>query len=120
MNRSELKVHKRARRQKGLRKRIFGVPARPRLAVFRSAKHIYAQVIDDLSGQTLASASTVEKQNKSAQGGNKAAAEQVGKRIAERAQTAGVKQVVFDRAGFRYHGRIQVLADAARKGGLKF
>jgi len=120
MNRIELKVQKRQRRKKGLRKRIFGVPARPRLTVFRSAKHIYAQVIDDLAGKTLACASTVEKQDKAERGGNKAAAEVVGKKIAERALGAGVNQVVFDRDGFRYHGRIKALADAARKGGLKF
>ena len=120
MNRIELKSHKRARRKKGLRKRIFGVPARPRLTVFRSAKHIYAQVIDDLTGQTLASASTVQKDSKIDQSGNCKAAEQVGSSVAKRAVDAGVTQVVFDRNGFRYHGRIKALADAARKGGLKF
>src|SRR5688572_30818812 len=110
MNRIELKSHKRLRRKRGLRKRIFGVPARPRLTVFRSAKHIYAQVIDDLSGKTLASASTVEKQQKLDKSGNKAAAEVVGTNIAKRALDAGVGQVVFDRSGFRYHGRIKSLA----------
>jgi len=120
MNRIELKSHKRARRKRGLRKRILGVPARPRLTVFRSAKHIYAQVVDDLSGRTLVSASTVEKAKKANQGGNKAAAEVVGQNIAERAIGAGVTEIVFDRNGFRYHGRIKALADAARKGGLKF
>jgi large subunit ribosomal protein L18 len=120
MNRIELKTHKRARRKKGLRKRIFGVTSRPRLSVFRSAKHIYAQVIDDLSGKTLASASTNEKSGKAEKGGNKAAAETVGAKLAERALGAGVTEIVFDRNGFRYHGRIQALADAARKGGLKF
>jgi large subunit ribosomal protein L18 len=120
MNRIELKTHKRLRRKKGLRKRILGVPDRPRLTVFRSAKHIYAQVIDDLTGKTLAAASTNEKSGKVAKGGNKAAAETVGSNIAQRAVSAGITQIVFDRNGFRYHGRIQVLADAARKGGLKF
>jgi large subunit ribosomal protein L18 len=120
MNRIELKSHKRIRRKKGLRKRIFGVPARPRLTVFRSAKHIYAQVIDDLTGKTLASASTVQKGAKIDKSGNCKAAEQVGSNIAQRAKDAGVSQVVFDRNGFRYHGRIKALADAARKGGLKF
>jgi large subunit ribosomal protein L18 len=120
MNRITLKVHKRHRRKRGLRKRIFGVPAQPRLSVFRSAKHIYAQVIDDLSGRTLASASTTEKNNRAGRGGSKAAAEVVGQRIAERAKGAGVTKVVFDRGGFRYHGRIKALADAARKGGLNF
>lgn len=120
MNRNQLKVHQRARRKRGLRKRIFGIPSRPRLTVFRSAKHIYVQVIDDLAGKTLASASTTEKSDKVAKGGNCDAAQTVGKKIAERAIGAGVSQVVFDRSGFRYHGRIKALADAAREGGLKF
>lgn len=120
MNRSQLKVHQRARRKKGIRKRIFGVPSRPRLSVFRSAKHIYAQVIDDLSGKTIASASTVDKQGKADKGGNCKAAELVGTTIAQRATGAGIVEIVFDRNGFRYHGRIKALADAARKGGLKF
>ncbi len=120
MNRNERKTQTRTRRKRGLRKRIFGVPDRPRLAVFRSAKHIYAQVIDDLAGKTLASASTTEKAEKVDKGGNCGAAQLVGKKIAQRAIGAGVKKVVFDRAGFRYHGRIKALADAAREGGLKF
>jgi large subunit ribosomal protein L18 len=120
MDRIQLKSHKRSRRKTGLRKRIFGVPAKPRLTVFRSVKHIYAQVIDDLTGKTLASASTVEKANKIAGGGNCKAAEQVGTAIAHRAKQAGIQAIVFDRSGFRYHGRIKALADAARKGGLKF
>ena len=120
MNRIELKSHKRIRRKRGLRKRIFGVPDKPRLTVFRSAKHIYVQVIDDLTGRTLASASTVDKTGKIAKGGNCKAASQVGAAIAERAKKAGVEAIVFDRNGFRYHGRIKALADAARKGGLKF
>ena len=120
MNRNLLKVHKRSRRKRGIRKHIFGVPNRPRLAVFRSARHIYVQVIDDLAGKTLASASTAEKAEKVAQGGNCAAAKTVGQKIAKRALDAGVQQVVFDRSGFRYHGRIKALADAAREGGLKF
>ena len=120
MNRTQRKVFTRTRRQRGLRKRIFGVPERPRLAIFRSAKHIYVQVIDDLAGTTLASASTNEKAERIEKGGNTKAAEAVGQKIAQRAIDAGVQQVVFDRAGFRYHGRIKALADAARKGGLKF
>src|SRR4051812_16757161 len=107
MNRNELKVHQRTRRKMGIRKRVFGVPARPRLSVFRSAKHIYAQVIDDLTGRTLASASTVDKTNKLDKGGNCKAAEQVGLTIAQRAKQAGVEAIVFDRNGFRYHGRIK-------------
>lgn len=95
---------------------------KPRLSVYRSGKHIYVQVIDDLAGRTLAAASTLEKdvrtQGKS--GANIDAAEVVGKLIAERAVAAGVSQVVFDRGGYRYHGRVKALADAAREGGLKF
>jgi large subunit ribosomal protein L18 len=96
------------------------MPGRPRLTVFRSAKHMYAQVIDDLSGRTLAAASTMEKDAKGNYGGNVAAAGQVGKRLAERAVAAGVGTVVFDRNGFKYHGRVKGLADGAREGGLKF
>lgn len=120
MNRVELKSHKRQRRKKGLRKRLFGVPDQPRLSVFRSAKHIYAQVIDDLTGATIASASTNEKGAKVDKGGNCKAAEAVGTNIAKRARDKGVEKICFDRNGFRYHGRIKALADAARKGGLKF
>ena len=96
------------------------MPGRPRLTVFRSAKHMYAQVIDDLSGRTLAAASTMEKDAKGNYGGNVTAAGQVGKRLAERAVAAGVGTVVFDRNGFKYHGRVKGLADGAREGGLKF
>ena len=93
---------------------------RPRLSVFRSGRHIYAQVIDDTAAATLASASTNEKEGKIAKAWNAEAAAQVGKKIAERAIKAGVKQVVFDRGGYIYHGRIKALADAAREGGLEF
>lgn len=120
MNRTQMKIHTRLRRKRGLRKRIFGLPDRPRLAIFRSAKHIYVQVIDDLAGKTLASASTTEKGDRSDKGGNCNAAQVIGKKIAQRAKEAGVSKVVFDRAGFRYHGRIKALADAAREGGLNF
>jgi large subunit ribosomal protein L18 len=118
MNRTTGKIVRRRRRKAGIRKRVFGGPQRPRLTVFRSNMHVYAQVIDDLTGRTLASASTVEKGAKQA-GGNKGAAVEVGKRVAERAREAGIEQVVFDRNGYRYHGRIKALADAAREGGLK-
>ncbi len=105
-----------------LRRKIAGSTERPRLCVFRSSRHIVAQVIDDQAGRTLASASSldgdVKKQIKG--GGNIAAAKVVGKAIAERARTAGVERVVFDRGGYQYHGRIQALADAAREAGLKF
>ena len=95
---------------------------RPRLSVFRSGKHIYAQVIDDIEGKTLAAASSVEKdvKGKVKTGADKAAAAEVGKLLAERAKAAGVTSVVFDRGGYIYHGRVQALADAAREGGLEF
>ena len=113
-------IQRRTRRKIGIRKRVSGDSSRPRLTVFRSAKHIYAQVIDDLSGRTIVSASTVEKAGKSDNGGNCKAAESVGSSLAQRAIEQGVSQVVFDRNGFRYHGRIKALADAARKAGLQF
>ena len=107
------------------RKRIAGTTERPRLSVFRSVTHIYAQVIDDLSGETLVSASTVEPAvkgalDKAARGGNLKGAEAIGKAIAERSIEKGIKRVVFDRSGFLYHGRIRAVADAARKAGLEF
>jgi large subunit ribosomal protein L18 len=98
---------------------VKGTEARPRLAVFRSLKHIYAQVIDDRAGRTLAAASSAEK-NGSANGGNVAGAKEIGGLIAKRAQEAGIKAVVFDRGGFLYHGRIKALAEAAREAGLEF
>jgi large subunit ribosomal protein L18 len=110
----------RVRRHKRVRKQISGTPERPRLAVFRSARHIGAQVIDDTSGRTLASAATVESALRSSGGGNVPAAEAVGRLVAERAKQAGVTRVVFDRGGFRYHGRVAALADAARAAGLEF
>ena len=108
------------KRQTRNRFRIGSHGARPRLSVFRSGKHIYAQVIDDRAGATLASASSNEKEGKSAKTYNVDAAKSVGKKIAERALAKGVKEVVFDRGGYIYHGRIKVLADAAREGGLEF
>jgi large subunit ribosomal protein L18 len=95
---------------------------RPRLSVFRSSKHIYAQIIDDEKGQTLAAASSLEKDLRETlkTGADKAAAVEVGKLVAERAKKAGVKDVIFDRGGYLYHGRVQALADAAREGGLNF
>ena len=118
---SQKKAELRKRRHVRVRKRVTGTPARPRLAVFRSSAHMTAQVIDDTTGRTLASAATVEKDIKGAGGtGNKAAAATVGRLVAERARAAGVKQVVFDRGGFLYHGRIAALADAAREAGLEF
>ncbi|MBV8858413.1 MAG: 50S ribosomal protein L18 [Acidobacteria bacterium] len=101
-----------------IRRRVRGTQERPRLAIFRSLNHIYAQVIDDERAVTIASASTVEKDLRGASGGNVEAAQRVGRAIAERAIAAGVEQVVFDRGGFRFHGRIKALTDAAREAGL--
>src|SRR5215210_4278254 len=101
-----------------IRRRVHGTQARPRLAIFRSLNHIYAQVIDDERAVTIASASTVEKDLRGTTGGNLEAAQRVGRAIAERALAAGVEQVVFDRGGFRFHGRIKALTDAAREAGL--
>ena len=120
MERITLKRTKYIRRKKSLRRKIFGLPDRPRITVFRSARHIYAQVIDDLSGRTIASASSNEKAAKFDNGGNRAAAAQIGKTLAERASKAGVKAVVFDRNGYTFHGRVKALAQAAREGGLEF
>ncbi len=107
------------------RKRILGTPERPRLSVFRSVAHTYAQVIDDLSGKTLVSAASTEPSLKASfakdvRGGNKKGAEAIGKAIAERSIEKGIKRVVFDRGGFLYHGRVRAVADAARKAGLEF
>jgi large subunit ribosomal protein L18 len=110
----------RQKRHDRIRLRLSGSPERPRLAVFRSLNHIYAQVIDDTTGKTLAAASSLEK-DFAAKGQKKTEeAKAVGQLIAQRAKSAGVDQVVFDRAGFRYHGRIKSLADAAREAGLEF
>jgi len=105
-----------------VRTRVTGTPERPRLNVYRSVAHIYAQVIDDRSGKTIVSASSVDKETKKGLkgGGNIASAKAVGKIIADRAKAAGVTQVVFDRGGYKYHGRVKALADAAREAGLKF
>jgi large subunit ribosomal protein L18 len=113
---------RRVRRQRRVRKRLFGTPERPRLAVFRSSKHIYAQIINDETGRTLASASTLDPEirKQQAYGGNKAAATIVGRVVAERAKQAGIDKVCFDRRSYKYHGRVQALADAAREAGLNF
>jgi large subunit ribosomal protein L18 len=110
----------RLRRHHRIRKTVAGTAARPRLAVFRSNKHIVAQVIDDRAGRTLAAASTLEADLRSGSTGNKEAAGKVGRLVAERAKAAGITSVVFDRGGFVYHGRIAALADAAREAGLEF
>jgi large subunit ribosomal protein L18 len=110
------RVHTRVRR------RVEGTQARPRLCVYRSLGHIYAQVIDDLGQRTLVSASSLDKETRTQlkAGGNVAAAKIVGKSVAERALAAGIKQVVFDRGGYKYHGRVEALANAAREAGLQF
>ncbi len=109
----------RQRIHKRIRRKLSGTAERPRLAVFRSVAHIYVQVIDDASRTTLVSASTVDKGGKTG-GGNVMAAKAIGKLVAERAKEKGIKQVVFDRGGYQYHGRIKALADAAREAGLEF
>ena len=119
------KTDRRERIKLRQRKRIMGLPARPRLSVFRSLSHVYAQVIDDLSGQTLVSASSTEPALKGSfgngtRGGNVKGAEAIGKAIAERSLEKGITRVVFDRSGFLYHGRVRAVADAARKAGLQF
>ncbi len=110
----------RRKRHDRIRLTLAGTEGRPRLAVFRSLNHIYAQVIDDASGRTLAAASTVEPELKGSTSTKSEEAAVVGRLVAERAKTAGIERVVFDRAGFRYHGRIKSLADAARDAGLDF
>ena len=113
-SRNQARLHRHQR----VRKKVFGTPDKPRLCVFRSLKHIYAQVIDDHAGRTLAAASSVEKD--APNGGNLAGAKQIGRLVAERALAKGIKQVVFDRGGYLYHGRIKGLADSAREAGLEF
>ena len=110
----------RTRRHFRIRKKISGTPARPRLVVTRSARHISAQLVDDLAGRTLAAASTIEADVRASGGDKKARATQVGRLVAQRARAAGVTVVVFDRGGHDYHGRIAALADAAREAGLEF
>lgn len=112
----------RLRKHDRVRKKITGTPERPRLNVFRSLKNIYVQVIDDTTGTTLVSASTIDEavKGKIAYGGNKEAAKEVGKLIAQKAIEKGIKQVVFDRGGYLYHGRVAELAEGAREGGLEF
>lgn len=117
MSKTSQRANARIRRKKHIRKTVHGTPERPRLSVFRSAKHIYAQLIDDESGCTLVAASSLKAEQS---GGNRAGAELVGKEIAEKATAAGIRTVVFDRNGFLYHGRVAALADAARAGGLEF
>lgn len=116
------KLSPRRQRHLRVRKKLFGTADRPRLNVFRSASHIYAQLIDDTKGHTLAAASTLDPaiREQVGYGGNKAAAKEVGKAIAEKAKKAGISEVVFDRGGYLYHGRVKELAEAAREAGLQF
>jgi large subunit ribosomal protein L18 len=121
-NQQRLVQSRRLRRQRHVRKGMFGTTARPRLAVFRSSKHIYAQMINDETRTTLVSASTMDPEVRAQlkYGGNKAAAALVGRTVAERAKKAGINMVCFDRRSYKYHGRVAALAQAARDAGLKF
>jgi large subunit ribosomal protein L18 len=122
MNSHKLKQVQRLRRRRHVRRKIVGTVERPRLTVFRSSKHIYVQLIDDLTGRTLAAASSLapDLRKDVAYGGNVKAAQAVGKRLAEAAKERGITKAAFDRGHYRYHGRVKALADAAREGGLQF
>ena len=122
MNPQKAKNRQRLRRRRHVRRRITGTPERPRLTVFRSSKHIYAQLVDDLAGRTLASASSVAPDLRSqfAYGGNVKAAKAVGLKLAEAAKGQGIQKAAFDRGHYRYHGRVKALAEGAREGGLQF
>jgi large subunit ribosomal protein L18 len=119
MNKNQHKAKRRLRRRAVIRTRVSGTPERPRLSVYKSLNHFYAQVIDDLAGRTLAAASTKDE-GTSGKTGNAPAAAAVGSRLADKAKAAGVKRVVFDRGGFKFHGRVKAFAEAARKAGLEF
>jgi large subunit ribosomal protein L18 len=122
-DKNKLKLVRLQRRKWSVRSSLFGTKERPRLSVFRSDKHIYAQIVDDYAGRTLAAAASTAADVRGAElktGGNVAAAKKVGTAIAARAKAAGISAVCFDRGGRRYHGRVKALADAAREGGLKF
>ena len=121
-NQQKLVQTRRLRRQRRVRNRMFGTPERPRLTVFRSSKHIYAQMVNDQTGSTLVSASTLdpEVRKELKYGGNKAAAVVVGRVVAERAKKAGIDKICFDRRSYKYHGRVEALANAAREAGLVF
>ena len=113
------KLQHRVRRHRRVRKKVMGTAQRPRLAVFRSSKHIYVQAIDDLAGRTVVSASTMEASLRGGSTGTVESAKQVGKLIGERAKAAGIESVIFDRGGFKYHGRVAAIADGARAAGLQ-
>ena len=114
------RANRRVARHERVRKDVHGTPERPRLCVFRSNKNIFAQVVDDVNGVTLAAASTLEKELDIANGGNKEAAKKIGEVVAKRALEKGIETVAFDRGGFLYHGRVKELADGAREAGLRF
>jgi len=118
VKRGKSKAAARTRRHLRLRKKVSGTAARPRMVVTRSSRHVFVQIVDDVAGTTLASASTMEADLRSLDGDKKAKAKKVGALIADRAKAAGIEQVVFDRAGNKYHGRIAALADGAREAGL--
>src|SRR5262245_46904401 len=123
MRQEQKKIVRRLRRKRHIRRKVFGTAAKPRLTVFRSHQNIYCQLIDDSLGVTLVSASTQEKDLKTQlgqKGGNRSASTLVGKHIAEKAKGLGISAIAFDRNGYRFHGRIKALADAAREAGLKF
>ena len=119
-NKSHDRRRARVRRHRRVRKRVMGVADQPRLCIFRSARHIYAQIVDDTSGRTLATASSLDASVREAKGAKRAAAKSVGALVAERARAAGITRVAFDRGGYAYHGRVASLADGAREGGLEF
>jgi large subunit ribosomal protein L18 len=122
MDHQRLKRRRQLRRRRHVRNNVTGTAERPRLTVFRSSKHIYAQLVDDLTGVTLAAAGTTSKDSRKdlPYGGNIKAAQAVGKRLAEAAKEKGIQKAAFDRGHYRYHGRVKALADAARQGGLQF
>jgi len=122
MNKTNPKTLARLKRVKRIRKKIVGTPERPRLCVFKSARHIYCQVIDDVAGRTLASMSTLDKEllQDSSVKGKQNKAKQVGMKLAEKAKSQGIGKVVFDRGGYIYHGRVKALSEGAREGGLDF
>ena len=121
MNTQKHKALRRSRRRIGIRKRVIGTASRPRLSVYRSLNHMYAQIINDLDGRTLVAASTRDKDIRiDGSTGNAAAAAAVGTKLAEKAKAQGIECVAFDRGGFKFHGRVKALADAAREGGLSF
>ncbi|RJQ53573.1 MAG: 50S ribosomal protein L18 [Actinobacteria bacterium] len=122
MNKAVEKREGRVRRHKRVRKQVHGTPAKPRLAVFRSNVEIYAQIVDDTSGKTLVSASSIDKEGRkrTSSGSNSEGAREIGKLVAERAKAAGIEKVVFDRGGNLYHGRVKALAEGAREAGLQF